>query len=120
MKVGITGMPQSGKTTVFQALTRGKVNIQPYGSAKPNVGVVNVPDDRIDYFAKQYNPKKITYAPIEFTDPASKMNSGASNFGSEFFIDIKKSDAIVVIVRGFTNEFGESPDPVKDLSTIFY
>lgn len=120
MKVGITGLPASGKTTVFAALTRGKINLQPYGSTKPNIGVVNVPDERIDYFAKQYNPKKITYAPIEFTDPASKINMAQAGvkFGAEFFTDIKKSDAIVVIVRGFTNDLGEAPDPVGDLSTI--
>ena len=120
MKVGITGLPGSGKTTVFGALTRGKVSIQPFGSTKPNIGVVNVPDPRIDYFAKQYNPKKITYAPIEFTDPASKINVAAAGvkFGAEFFSDIKKSDAIVVIVRGFDNEIGEKPDPIGDLSTI--
>lgn len=120
MKVGITGLPGSGKTTVFQALTRGKVNIQPFGSTKPNVGVVSVPDERVDYFAKQYNPKKITYAPIEFTDPASKISvaSAGVKFGAEFFADIKKSDAIVVIVRGFENELGEKPNPVADLSAI--
>lgn len=120
MKVGITGLPGSGKTTVFQALTRCKVNIQPFGSTKPNVGVVNVPDERVDYFAKQYNPKKITYAPIEFTDPASKISvaSAGVKFGAEFFSDIKKSDAIVVIVRGFENEIGETPDPVSDLSSV--
>lgn len=120
MKVGITGLPGSGKTTVFQALTRCKVNIQPYGSTKPNIGVVNVPDERIDYFAKQYNPKKITYAPIEFTDPASKISVAGSGvkFGAEFFADIKKSDAIVVIVRGFENEMGEAPNSVGDLTSI--
>ena len=120
MKVGITGLPSSGKTTVFQALTRGKVSIQPYGSAKPNVGVVNVPDERVDYFAKQYNPKKITYAPIEFTDPASKINVVAAGvkFGAEFFSDIKKSDAIVIVVRGFDNELGEKPTPLSDLSAL--
>ncbi|MBP5274338.1 MAG: redox-regulated ATPase YchF [Abditibacteriota bacterium] len=117
MKVGITGTPKSGKTTLFQALTRCRVAVQPMGSARPNVGVVNVPDERVDYFAKQYKPKKITYAPIEFTDPASDV-SGGNEFGSAFFADVRKSDAIVAVVRGFENEYGEAPNPAGDIRRL--
>jgi len=115
MKVGIVGMPESGKTTLFQALTKCEVPIQAYGSNKPNIGVVSVPDERVDYFAKQYNPKKITYAPIEFTDSAPKMGK---EFGPEFFSDVKKSDAIVIVIRGFVNEVGDEPNPLSELSSI--
>jgi len=116
MKVGIVGLPGSGKTTIFQALTRCGVPIQSYGSSKPNIGVVPVPDERIDYFSKQYNPKKITYAPIEFTDAVTKISG--NKFGAEFFADVKKADAIVTVIRGFENEIGEPARSVADLSSI--
>ena len=88
MKVGITGLPASGKTTVFQALTRGKVSIQPFGSSKPNVGVVNVPDARVDYFAKQYNPKNSN----SFKEGASEHQTGlAISISSRVTDDFAKS-----------------------------
>lgn len=118
MKVGIIGVPECGKTTLFQALTRCQVSVQPFGSTKANIGVVSVPDERVDYFSKQYNPKKITYAPIEFIDAATKIGSGGKQFGADFFADVKKSEAIVIVTRGFVNKIGESPNAIGELSTI--
>ena len=117
MKVGILGSPQSGKTTLFQALTRGKVPVQPMGSTRPNVGVVSVPDERVDYFAAQYKPKKVTYAPIEFTDVAPRPGS-QKEFDAAFFADVRKSDAIVAVIRGFVNEYGEEPSPAGDTAAL--
>ena len=118
MKVGILGSPQSGKTTLFQALTRGKVPVQPMGSARPNVGVVSVPDERVDYFAAQYKPKKVTYAPIEFTDVAPRPGA-QKEFDAAFFADVRKSDAIVAVIRGFVNEYGEEPSPADRRHKLF-
>lgn len=120
MKVGIVGLPSSGKTTLFRALTRGTVKIEPFGSNKPNIGVVSVPDPRIDYFVEQYNPKKTTYASIEFIDGAAKIarDEGKTKYGSDFFADIRQVDALVHVVRGFSGTAGEPPTPVQDLQSL--
>lgn len=121
MKVGIVGLSGSGKTTLFRALTRGTVKTDSFGapSGKPNIGVVAVPDYRIDYFARQYNPKKITYASIEFIDGAAKItkDQGREKFGSDFFSDVRQVDMLVHVVRGF-EAAGEAPTPVKDVQLL--
>ena len=120
MKVGIVGLPSSGKTTLFRTLTRGAVKIEPFGSNKPNIGVVSVPDSRIDYFVEQYNPKKITYASIEFIDGAAKIarDEGKTKYGSDFFADIRQVDALVHVVRGFAGPAGEPATPIQDLQSL--
>lgn len=122
MRVGIVGLPGSGKTTLFRALTRGTVQTDSYGvsSGKPNIGVVSVPDERIDYFAEEYNPKKITYASIEFIDGAAKIatDQGRAKFGSDFFADVRQVDALVHVVRGFVNSSGDAPTPIQDVQTL--
>ncbi len=119
MKVGIVGLPSSGKTTLFRALTRGTVPIDEYGG-RPHVGVVNVPDPRVDFFAEEYKPKKVTYASIEFIDGAAKIahDDGRARFGSEFFSDVRQVDALVDVVRAFPGPAGEQPTPVQDLQTL--
>lgn len=119
MKVGIVGLPGSGKTTLFRALTRGTVPIDEYGG-RPHIGVVEVPDRRIDYFVEQYHPKKTTYASIEFIDGAAKTShaDGRTRFGSDFFADVRQVDALVDVVRGFPGAGGETPEPVRDLQAL--
>ncbi len=118
MKIGIVGLPGSGKTSLFRALTRGTVKTSDFGEA--HVGVVQVPDARIDYFAEQYKPKKTTYASIEFTDGAAKISQEDSRtrFGSDFFADVRQVDALVHVVRGFRSADGAEPDPVRDAQTL--
>lgn len=122
MKVGIVGLPGSGKTTLFRALTRGTVKTDDYGgqSAKPNVGVVSVPDRRVDYLAEEYKPKKITYASIEFIDGAARVGreDSRTRFGSDFFADVRQVDALVHVVRGFESPTGDAPTPVQDVQTL--
>ncbi|MCE5314776.1 MAG: redox-regulated ATPase YchF [Armatimonadota bacterium] len=122
MRVGIVGLPSSGKTTLFKALTRGTVKVEEsYGQGgKPNIGVVSVPDSRVDYFVNEYHPKKITYASIEFIDGAAKIatDHGRTKFGSDFFADVRQVDALVHVVRGYTGSGGEAPTPVHDLQTL--
>jgi GTP-binding protein YchF len=118
MKVGIVGLPGSGKTSLFRALTRGTVKTDDFGEA--HVGVVQVPDLRIDYFAAQYNPKKTTYASIEFIDGAAKIaqDDARTRFGSDFFADVRQVDALVHVVRGFVSPSGDAPSPLADAQTL--
>lgn len=119
MKVGIIGLPASGKTTLFRALTRGTVPIDDYGS-KTHVGVVSVPDSRLDILIREYKPKKITYASIEFVDGAARITheEGRAKFGSDFFADVRQVDALLDVVRGFPTPTGEAPTPIQDLQTL--
>ncbi len=112
------GLPGSGKTTLFRALTRGTVKTDDFGEA--HVGVVHVPDPRVDFFAKEYKPKKTTYASIEFIDGAAKIaqENSRNKFGSDFFADVRQVDALVHVVRGFESQTGEPPDPASDAQTL--
>lgn len=118
MKVGIVGLPGCGKTTLFKALTRGTVPTDSFGGR--NVGVISVPDRRVDYFAEQYEPKKVTYASIEIIDGAARIarDQGRTRFGADFFADVRQVDALVHVVRGFPGPSGEAPTPVQDLQTL--
>ncbi len=120
MKVGIVGLPGSGKTTLFRALTRGTVKTDDYGGGKPNVGVVQVPDPRIDFFVNEFKPKKITYASIEFIDGAARIggDDARTKFGSDFFADVRQVDALVHVVRGFASVEGNAPNPIADAQML--
>lgn len=119
MKVGIVGLPASGKTTLFRALTRGTVPIDEYGG-KPHIGVVPVPDARLVPLVEEYKPKKVTYASIEFIDGAARIghDDGRARFGSDFFSDVRQVDALIHVIRAFPGPAGESPTPVQDLQTL--
>lgn len=120
MKVGIVGLPEAGKTTLFKALTRGVVSTESFQSGRANVGVIHVPDRRIDFFAAEYKPKKITYASIEFVDGVAQVvrEGGRTKFGSGFFADVRQVDALVPVVRGFAGPSGEPPTPVQDFQRL--
>lgn len=122
MKVGIVGLPGSGKTSLFQALTRGAVAADTLASrsGRASVGVVQVPDRRLDYLAARYKPKRVTHASIEFVDGAARIiqDGSRTRFGSDFFSDVRQVDALVDVVRGFENAAGEPAVPIKDLKTL--
>jgi GTP-binding protein YchF len=120
MKVGIVGLPGSGKSSLFRAVTRGTVSTVSFQSGKASVGVIQVPDRRVDFFVEEYKPKKITYASIEFVDGAAQVTheGGKTKFDSGFFADVRQVDALAPVVRGFTNAAGEAPSPVKDLQRL--
>ena len=120
MKLGIVGLPNCGKTTLFNALTGAKAETGAYSNAgaKPNIGVAKVPDERLDWLAEYYHPKKYTPATIEFVDIAG-IGKGSGK-GNELLNVVRQTDALVHVVRCFENEeiFLENADAARDAETL--
>ena len=126
MKLGITGLPNVGKSALFNALTNSAVPSEnyPFCTIDPNVGVVAVPDKRLDYLASLYDPEKYTPAVIEFVDIAGlvKGASKGEGLGNKFLGHIREVDAILHVIRCFNDpdvaHVDGSVDPMRDLETI--
>lgn len=126
MKLGIVGLPNVGKSTLFNAITQAGAESAnyPFCTIEPNVGTVAVPDARIDRLAEMYDPEKITPAVIEFVDIAGlvKGASKGEGLGNKFLSNIREVDAIVHVVRAFEDanivHVDGSVDPLRDIETI--
>ena len=126
MKLGIVGLPNVGKSTLFNSITKAGAECAnyPFCTIEPNVGVVPVPDERLDNLAKMYKPQKVTHAVIEFVDIAGlvKGASHGEGLGNKFLSHIRETDAICEVVRCFEDSnvvhVDGNVDPIRDIETI--
>ena len=100
MKVGIIGLPQSGKTSLFNALTRSQVELNRFGGGEVSVGVIAVPDARFDHAVEMCRPKKVTPASIEFSEGGARIERAEQHgrgdkFGTDFFAAVRDRKSVV-------------------------
>ncbi len=126
MKLGVVGLPNVGKSTLFNAITQAGAQAAnyPFCTIEPNVGVVAVPDERLDRLCEMHHPEKLTPTAIEFVDIAGLVQgaSRGEGLGNKFLSHIREVDAVVHVVRCFEDEnivhVDGSVDPVRDMETI--
>ncbi len=126
LKIGIVGLPNVGKSTLFKALTREKVNVAnfPFATIDPNVGIVKVPDERLLKLGEMSKSKKIIPAAVEFVDIAGLVKGAheGAGLGNQFLANIREVDAIAEVVRDFENpeiiHVENSINPKRDIETI--
>lgn len=123
---GIIGLPMVGKTTFFNLLTKAGINTSDFYSGKTgtHTGHAAIPDRRLDYLAKMFSPKKLTYAQIEVIDVPGLVQGASQGLGTgnEFLTQVRDADALVQIVRAFNNDkvlhVSDTIDPLRDITTV--
>ena len=126
LKAGIVGLPNVGKSTLFNAITNSHIEAAnyPFATINPNTGVVNVPDERLDFLSNLFKPERTIHATFEFYDIAGLVRgaSQGEGLGNQFLAHIRECDAIVEVVRCFKNEdiihVENSVDPIRDIEVI--
>ena len=114
MDIGIIGLAQSGKTTLFEALTRGHAHTASFGSMEPSVGVVKVPDDRLDRLSVLLHAKKVTHIEVRFLDFPGSLALRGEGAGPAYLAALAQCDALVHVVRAFRNDAVPHPEGSVD------
>ncbi|MFZ7113286.1 MAG: redox-regulated ATPase YchF [Desulfatiglandales bacterium] len=122
MKIGLMGLQNSGKTTIFNALTRSEAEVTSYASAKtePNLAIVSVRDDRIVRLSELYKPKRTVFATLELMDFVGLAEGAAKEdlFSGSAMGQIRNTDALALVVRNFPDELGGEPSPLEDIRKV--
>ena len=123
LKIGLIGTPKSGKTTIFNALSRAQAEVSAYASVKtePNIAIVDVRDERITKLSQMYNPKKTVYAKIELADfvgVAKDESKKEELFAPDLMRLVKTMDSLAVVLRNFASDAGGAIDPAGELAKI--
>ncbi|PLX28407.1 MAG: redox-regulated ATPase YchF, partial [Ignavibacteria bacterium] len=124
MQIGIVGLPFSGKSTLFQTMTRTHLDDATLAKQQTHNAMVKVPDSRVDKLAEFFEPKKIVYTSIEFVDVVGlkKGDHASTQFSSAFLGSVKTNDAIMHVVRAFDDELYPHPegsvDPARDIEIL--
>ncbi len=117
MQLGLVGLPRVGKTTLFSALV-GKAVDRGYGKRETHIGVAKVPDPRLEELTALFNPRKQIHATVEYVDVAGlEAGTGKAGYDESFLKALSQTDALVLVVRGFTSEEGAAPDPLKEFTS---
>ena len=125
MEIGIIGLPQSGKTTIFNAATRGSAEVVAYAN-KPNIGVAKVPDGRLDVLEGMFHPKRTVYAEVTYVDiPAAPEGLGKTQgISGEYLNFLQRADALLIVARAFEDpsvvHVSESLDAFRDIDSMLY
>ena len=126
LECGIVGLPNVGKSTIFSALTSAPASAEnfPFCTIDPNIGIVDLPDERLDFLASKHNPKKKTPAAVKFVDIAGliKGASQGEGLGNKFLANIRETDAIIHVLRCFDDpnvvHVDGSVNPIRDKEII--
>jgi GTP-binding protein YchF len=122
VKLGLVGLPASGKTTIFHALTEGKSETHPTDPHAPRIASVKVPDPRVDFLAEMYKPKRVVHASIDYVDIRGIMAEAGREENARLLASLREADALVHVVRLFENQATPHPratlDPMRDIREI--